>query len=271
MKTGCCTNLIATGSDRIGFEVAENLIAVGYEYIELPLAQIMELSDEMFDNLKQKILSQGINIEACNNFFPSSIRLTGSEVNYKKIMEYSDKAFFRAKELGARIIVFGSAGARNVPEEFSYRKAQEQIFTLLKKLSELARKYDHTIVVEHLTRQESNIINSVSEALELVRSIERDNIKLLIDYYHMIIENENPEIILQTRNYVRHIHFCEPKGRVFPTFLNPDYEVFFKYLNSIQYNERISIEAFSSNYMADAKVSLGVLRSFNEKITTKYS
>ncbi|MGB9812111.1 MAG: sugar phosphate isomerase/epimerase family protein [Thermovenabulum sp.] len=185
MKLGCCTNLLATDIERVGIEAAQNIFPLGFDYIELPLAQIMELSDDKFDDLKIMLRSKGIKIKACNNFIPANIKLTGEEVNYNEGMDYVERALSRAEELGAKVVVFGSAGARNVAEGFPYNKALEQIFNFLEDISEIAKRHDITIAIEHLTKKESNIINSVEEALKIVMDLEKENIKLLVDYFHI--------------------------------------------------------------------------------------
>ena len=55
MKLGCCTNLIARTSDGIGLEFIEKLAEIGFDYAELPLAEMMALSDDDFSKLKERV------------------------------------------------------------------------------------------------------------------------------------------------------------------------------------------------------------------------
>ena len=45
MKYGCCLNMIASKSDKTGIEHLRRLAMSGYDYVELPLAEIMDLSE----------------------------------------------------------------------------------------------------------------------------------------------------------------------------------------------------------------------------------
>ena len=50
---------------------------------------------------------------------------------------------------------------------------------------EVARRYDITIAIEPLRRQESNILNTGAEALEMVRRVKHTNVRMIIDYFHL--------------------------------------------------------------------------------------
>jgi hypothetical protein len=67
------------GEPRIGDEAIPLFAELGYDYIELPLAQVMELSEDGFKDLLRGIRTGGIPAEACNNFFPARVRLTGED------------------------------------------------------------------------------------------------------------------------------------------------------------------------------------------------
>ena len=60
---------------------------------------------------------------------------------------------------------------------------------------------------------ESNLVNTAAEGLRLAREVNHPNIQLLVDYYHLALEKENPEIILEAGPAVRHLHFAKVTGR----------------------------------------------------------
>ena len=118
MKLGCCLNMLGNSEEPIGRAFIETAQEAGYEYVELPLAQVMELDRQEFDGLLAQLGESGICCRACNNFFPAAVRLTGEDVCPEKVKDYIKKAVERASGLGAGVIVFGSSGAKNVPEGF---------------------------------------------------------------------------------------------------------------------------------------------------------
>jgi sugar phosphate isomerase/epimerase len=260
MRIGYCTNLIATQIDGTGREWIEKGKENGFDYVELPLAQMVGLNDKEFFSLKEKVGSSGLKCEACNNFFPASIRLTGNDVDYVKTETYLDEALGRADQLGVRVIVLGSPKSKNVPEGYPMDKAWSQLVELLRNIDPLVRTRGITVVIEPLNKGESNIINTAAEGLKLVRAIDRENIKLLIDYYHLVMEKEDPEIMLDAGSYIKHIHFANPTGRVYPAEKVDGYIRFMDLLKRIGYEGRISIEAYTKDFCHDAKRSVEILR-----------
>ena len=266
MIFGCCGSMVAREKDGTGVEIAEQLREIGYDYIEMSLAHMMALSSSDFDALKKRLDHSGLRCEACNNFFPPHIRLTGEDVKMGQILDYVKKAFDRASRFGVAVIVFGSAGAKNVPEDFPKHQAWIQIVQLLQAIDPIAKEHGITVAIEPLNKLESNIVNTVAEALRLAREANGEQIKLVVDYYHLMMEKESPQIITKAGDFVRHLHFAEVEGRVFPKKIKRDYEVFFANLKEIGYTERLSIEAFSENIVADASQSLSLLKKLESGV-----
>ena len=263
MRFGCCSNLVAEQKDGTGIERIEQIKEIGYDYIELPLTSIMALSHEEYLVLKERINKSGIKCEACNNFLPTDMRLTGLKVDMGKVSSYLEKAFNRASQIGVKTMVFGSGPAKYVPEDFPMDKAWEQLVELLRYMSTVAKPYDITIVLEPLRKFECNIINTLNEGLKLAKDADRDNIKCLVDLYHMDIEKENPKVITEAKGYLNHIHFVMPVGRVYPKDINEyNYQPFIDSLKHIGYQDRISIEAYSDNFLEDAAASLKFLKEY---------
>ncbi len=261
MKIGCCVNMVSEHKGGIGIERIETLAAAGYDYVELPLAQMMELNDEEFDFLVEKVSKSGIPCEVCNNFFPPTVRLTGNDVNIRLVEEYIDRALGRAQKLGSKVIVFGSSRAKNVPDGFEYKKAWEQIVDVLRIIEEKIGKRDINIAIEPLCKLESNIVNTAHQGWMLAKQVSRRHIRLLIDYYHLSIENEEQSIINEVSGYLQHIHIANPKERVFP---KPDdgvdYRMFLNYLKLAGYDSRVSIEAYTENFLQAAPDALSTIR-----------
>jgi D-psicose/D-tagatose/L-ribulose 3-epimerase len=261
MKFGCCTNMVAHCSDGTGIEHLEKLQEFGYDYIELPLAQIMDLTEDQFQRLLDRLEASDIKCEACNNFFPARIRLTGPEVNYGKVKDYIRTALDRLVALGVKIVVFGSSGAKNVPPGFSGDVAWEQLVLVLREIDRFAKPRGITVVIEPLNRMESNIVILTAEGLQLVRDVQRESINLLVDYYHLMMEKEDLGILLSAGQYIKHIHFANPEGRVFPHDIDGnDYPAFFTKLKQIGYHGRISVEAYTKDFSNDAAKSLALLK-----------
>ena len=262
IRIGCCLNMIALNEPKIGDEAIPLFSKLAYDYRELPLAQVMDLSEEKFRGLLSSIRTEGIPMEACNNFFPAKIRLTGQEARLDKSIEYVKAATERAAAMGAKIIVLGSAGAKNIPQGFPYERARAQLKELLVCIQDIVKPLGITIALEPLNTKESNFITSAGEALALARELALDNVKLLVDYYHMRMENEDLSIIRELGKDLRHTHIASKEGRIFPKpGDHENYREFFDLLKASAYDGRVSVEGYSKDLAADAAVSLKLLRS----------
>ncbi|HPC77514.1 MAG TPA: sugar phosphate isomerase/epimerase family protein [bacterium] len=264
MRFGCCGSMVAVESDKTGVEIVEKLKEIGYDYIELSLAHLSLLPEDAFLKIKERVKASGLRCEACNNFFPPDLRLTGDHVDMEKIKRYLETALSRAWELGVEVIVFGSGPAKSFPEGFSKEKAWKQIVDLSKLIGEMAEDYNITIAIEPLRREECNIINRTLEGLELAKEVDRDNVRLLVDFYHIRSEGEDPNVIKNCRGYIKHVHFARFEGRTFPKRIDEDenYLPFINSLKEINYQDRVSVEAYSKDFYEDATATLQFFRSY---------
>lgn len=262
MRIGCCVNMLAKDAGAIGTDFIGKLAAHGFDYIELPIAQIMALHEKEFQALLEQVHSSGVPCEACNNFFPPSVRLTGPDVDEATIRSYAAKAIERIEALGAKSVVFGSSGAKNVPEGFSHAVAMSQIVRALRIVDDLLGDRDIQVAVEPLCKRESNIINTAREGLDLVRAVSRPHIRLLVDYYHLSVEQEGLEIIGEAREFLQHMHIANPTGRVYPAQGDGvDYAAFLGALRGAGYDSRVSIEAFTDDFDYTATQAVAVVRA----------
>lgn len=247
----------------------DDLAAWGFDYAEPALAPIAALDDAAFEALRRKAAASPIPVEASNNFVPAEIRLTGPEVDPERVRAYVERALGRAEALGVKLVVFGSGGARRVPEGFPRERAREQLKGFLRVCAGVItrRGYGMDIGVETLRRAETNILNTVAESLALVREVDHPRIRLTVDFYHLAEENDDPDVLLEAGARVAHLHFANPRGRVFPRDAGeePRYAPFFIALRRIGYGGRISLEAGTADLERDARAGLRFLRETAER------
>jgi len=240
------------------FEAAQ---AAGFDYVEIGASRVAALSEEEFQKLTADVKRLRIPVAAANGFIPGTIKLTGPEIDKSAQEAYVARTLGRLKALGVSTVVFGSGAARRVPDGFSGEGAFGQLVDFCRRIAPLARDNAITIVIEPLRKQETNIINSAKEGLRLVKAVDRPEIKLLVDYYHLSEEAESPDVLLEAGASIAHIHVANPKGRVYPLSADEsDYGRFFRNLCTIGYKGGVSIEASTKNFEAEAPVGIAMLR-----------
>jgi D-psicose/D-tagatose/L-ribulose 3-epimerase len=235
--------------------------AAGFDYVELSTSEIAALSDADFEQAAARIRQAGIPVPATNLFLPATLKVTGPAIDRDRQMAYARKAFTRLARLGTQIVVFGSGGARQVPDGFPKEQAFQQLIEFGRRIAAEAKARGITIAIEPLRREETNIINSAAEGLSLVNAIGDANFQLMIDFYHLASEQEDPAVIVRAGSHVRHLHTANPQGRVFPrTWEEYDYAPFFAALRQIGYDKRLSVEASTKDLQADAPIAIALLR-----------
>ena len=234
----------------------------GFDYAELAFRQFAAMPDEEFAKFLAKHKEVGLPTPVANVFLPNDIKVVGPDVDDAKVVEYAKKGFDRAKQLGIKIVVFGSGGARKVPDGFAKDEAQKQLVAIAKKLAPEAKKRGVTLAVEPLQSKETNIINTAGEGLEWVKAVNHPNFQLMVDFYHLALEKEDPAILVKAAKQIKHIHIANPRGRVFPQSSDEyDYSGFFENLRKSGYQGGISVEAKpAKDFDAEAPTAIALLR-----------
>jgi len=251
VQVGLCTPLK-------GIDAAK---AAGFDYLELGTSEIAALSDADFESALAQVKQLGLPVPVTNLFLPATLKVTGPEIDRDEQIRYVRGAFTRLSRLGTGIVVFGSGGARRLPDGFARDEGFKQLVDFGRRAAVEAQRHNITIAVEPLRRQETNIVNSAAEGLELVNAIDHPSFQLMIDFYHLASEREDPAIVLKARQHIRHLHMANPEGRVFPQAWDEyDYAPFFANLRQIGYDQRMSIEASTKDFPLEAPRAIALVR-----------
>jgi D-psicose/D-tagatose/L-ribulose 3-epimerase len=251
VKVGYCT----------GLRNLEAAKAAGFDYVELSATEVANLSDADFDAAAAKLKELALPTPAANNFVPQTIKLVGPDANVEQQNAHVKKVMTRLSKLGVQVLVLGSGGARRVPDGFSKDEAWTQLVAFGRRAAEEAKAAGITVAIEALRQQETNIINTSADGLRLVEAVNHPNFQLMIDFYHLASEHEDPAIVIKGKDHLRHLHVANPNGRVFPQKWEEfDYAPFFANLKAIGYDKRISMEGSTTDLAAQGPVTIALLR-----------
>lgn len=234
MKFGICLNV----------ESALRTPPIQADYVELSASQLYTSDRLTQQRLLDAARAKQIELYSCNNLIPPHIRLTGENVNFDTVKDYCDILFERLAELGIQMLVFGSGKSRQIPDGFPMEKAWEQLFEVGYILSTKAKPYGQTIAVEPLAYGKVNIINTVADATQYAKTINQDNFKALVDFYHFDSNGEPFDSLRQCRDWLVHTHFATAKTRTMPKS-DEDWAFFsecVRQLLQIGYSGRMSFE-----------------------------
>lgn len=225
-----------------------------------------EAPDADFEPLRLAALNCPLPTPAANVLFPPDLKVTGPAVDLGRMQRYAEKAFARAQAIKMHTIVFGSAGARMMPEGWSASRGFAQYVEAVKLIAPIAARHGVTIVVEALNRGECNLINTLDEGADAARQANQPNVKLVADVFHMLRNGEAPDAITRHADLITHSHIAENEGRAEPGVHGDDFRPFLKALRSAKACKLLTIECIWST--GDMKNSVvGAVASLRRQLT----
>jgi len=244
MRIGICASV----------EKAAVAKAAGFEYIEEGVQRLLvpESPDEEYAPRRDAAGGCGLPVEAACGLLPGDLKCVGQEADTERFKKYIEAALPRAAEVGIKTVVFGSGGARKVPEGFARDEAADQFVDRLREMAPVAEKTGVTVVVEPLNSKECNFINSLAEGADLVRRADHPRIRLLADIYHMLMDGEGPEEIAAHAPLIAHCHVAEHEGRRAPGTAAEDLRPYLRALVDAGYKGGISVECRWDDLAAEA-------------------
>lgn len=236
--------------------------SIGYDYVESHCQEIAKKDKDYLDEMK----ATGLPVVAANCFI--GMKIVGKEKDEAKISEYLETLFEKASYLGLKYLVFGSGGARRIPDGMSLEDGRSEIVDFLKKLVvPLAEKYNLPVAIEPLRPEECNAINTVADGVEIAKKVDSPYVKVLADVAHMFVQNESMESLLDYKGRVIHAHTSNPdpapgtdKKRIYPR--KDDKFSQASFVNALKEIgvEHCSIEADVIDFESDAKNAYEVLK-----------
>lgn len=256
MKLGVCADP----------KFAPVLADAGFDFIELHVQNHLKtLADEAaFAPELVRIQAASIPAIAANCFLPGSLKVTGPDADKVALEQYVTVVFSRAEQAGIRNIVFGSGGARKIPEGFERDIAWQQLVEFGKLIGPIAQQHNVMVVVEPLNKSKGacNVLTSVGESGRYVQAVDHPNVRLLADSFHWGLDNDSYDDIVTYGHLLHHVHVATVDSRLPPGFEPCDaFDPFFDALKEVGYDGPISIEAKWDDMATQAKDAVVQLKA----------
>jgi len=235
MRFGICTTL----------DNALSAKASGWDYMEVPAQQVLNamLKDEQWSD--EQTRECALPIRSANQLIPAGLKVTGPKAVPQALRVYMERMTRRAKQVGITTLVFDSGASRACPDGFDRDFAKRQLIDFGKLCAELAAKVGGVnVVLEPLNRRECNMINTIPQAMEIVRAVNHPNFACMLDTFHFWHENEPLEHLEAAVKSIRHVHVADKDGRAAPGETgNSSYQPIFAALRKLDYRGTVSVNA----------------------------
>lgn len=219
---------------------------LGFDILEVGAAGIVNMSDQELKALKEEAEKYNIRLTAGlglpENYDVSSdneeIRQNGIAF-MKKVLDKLDKANIR--KIGGIIY---SHWPVDYSKPVDKAKTRSIAIESVKELADYAKQYNITLLMETVNRFEQFLVNDADEAIQFVDDINKDNVKVMLDTFHMNIEEDNiAEAIRKTGSKLGHLHIGEANRKV-PGKGHIAWEEIGNALQDINFQEDVVMEPF---------------------------
>jgi sugar phosphate isomerase/epimerase len=144
--------------------------------------------------------------------------------------------------LGANINIGRVRGQyrNSIPKEHTYQWAVEAF----RAVSDHAAHKGVKIALETVTIMQINFINTLAEAVHMVDDVGRDNFRLMMDVFHMNIEEKDLfAAIKDYQNYNIHVHLAD-NNRRYPGHCGMDFDKVIRTFREVGYDGVFCTEIF---------------------------
>ena len=150
----------------------------------------------------------------------------------------------RAASLGASLL----SGVIYAPWGVLQSDRRDERFELaaeaLSHAGDVAAEHGITLGIEAINRYETDLVNTSAQATALARAVGRENVGVLLDAYHMNIEERDVgEAIRTCGHHLVHLHVASNE-RGAPRVRTPWWDALFDGLDDIGYEGRATLELF---------------------------
>jgi 2-keto-myo-inositol isomerase len=226
----------------------------GYDYIEIrTMDKLPEyLESHSMDDLAQFFNENHIKPLALNALVFFNNR---SEKEYKEVIEEFKSMLETAQKIGAPYIV---AVPLVTEQKIVKAEIKNSCVQVLNELSELAEPYGVKIAVEFVGHPQCTV-NTFDQAYDIVQTVNRDNVGLVLDCFHFHAMGSKLEDLKQadiSKIFIVHIDdtedfpigFLTDEDRVWPGLGAIDLAAIFSTLKEKGYNDAVSVELFRPEY-----------------------
>jgi sugar phosphate isomerase/epimerase len=160
------------------------------------------------------------------------------EIRRKAVQRIKDQMNLTIDIGGAQVII----GLIRGTVKPGMDKEEAEKYFIQSMLECLEYKPEVTLTLEPINRYETNLYNDTRSAMEVIDRIGRSNLKMLVDTFHMNIEERDIiESILHAKGYISHVHFAD-SNRWAPGCGHIDFSEILDALEEIGYQGAVSAE-----------------------------
>lgn len=230
-------------SNQIG--LLEKIAEQGFDFVEIPVEAAEHIS---VAKLKPVLARLKLDVVICAAVTGERNLSSDDAAIRKNALQYFESCISLANGLGASCVagpLYASVGKARLSSEALREAEWERSVTGLAQLADTASLHGVQLGIEPLNRFETDMINTVEDALRMVQQVNNPHLGIALDTFHMNIEETNFRRAIE-RAGERLVHLqVSDSHRGVPGDGNSDWAGLRAGLKAIGYQGKIGIESFS--------------------------
>lgn len=219
---------------------------LGFDVMELSCAALREIDQAGLDRFKSMAeeynmtLTAGYGPRACENLASADGAVVKNAISfYTDILKKLE--YLNIHTLGGGIYSYWPV---DYSQPIDKKGDWERSVSNVRKVSKIAGECGVDYCLEVLNRFEGYLLNTAKEAVQFVREVDTPAVKVMLDTFHMNIEEDSmPDAILTAGDLLGHFHVGENNRRV-PGKGNIPWAEIGKALERIGYDGTVVMEPF---------------------------
>ncbi len=249
IKFGICSEIFQKWNDIN--RTIDYVKDIGYDGLEIApftLAKyVTDIPSATREQIRHKAEQKGLEIIGLHWVLvgPDGMHINSPDKDVRqRTADYIGELVRFCRDVGGRLIIFGSPKQRMVMDELTYQQAFDYAVETFRQALPICEDLDVIICMEPLTSLETNFCTSAAETLELVKAVDHPNFQMMLDTKAMAPEKESrADLMRKYADYMRHYH-ANDENLNGPGWGEVDFKPIFDALKEIDYDGYVSVEVF---------------------------
>lgn len=255
MKFGVNTFLFTSPFTNDSISLFPKFKKWGFDGVEIAIEDVSHVTPSL---IKRALDDNGLKCSSSCAALGEGRDLRGSLKDQNAALDYLKGMLDMMPELGAPVLIgplYSCVGRAGYVEQEDRKVQWDTVAGHFRTLSDRAEKLGVKMAIEPLNRYETDFINTGDQALKMIEDVGSDALTVLLDSYHMNIEEKDPaKTIIKAGSKLGHFHACG-SDRGTPGNDQINWNNISAALNQINYSGSVVIESFTTDVKVIAKAA----------------
>ena len=245
MRFGASTFIWVSPFSNRSLDLLRRIRGMGFDLVEICIEDPATIDPVA---IRPMLEETGLDVVTCGAFGPERDISSDDPALRQRGMDYLFRAIDLSHSLGARILsgpMYSAVGKTRLLEPAAREKQRAMAVEGIQRAADHAGKQGVRLAVEPLNRFETDLLNTVDQALEFLSLVDRSEVGLLLDTFHMNIEERSlPDALRRAGDRIFHFHACA-NDRGTPGRDHLPWPMIVSALRDVGYSGDVVIEAFN--------------------------